>query len=88
MVKFIDENRKTIEFEIDKIERVYSGKPNTCMCGCAGKYFEKGSNMISRVVKHFENFIGKISNIEDYIFTIVTSPTRQYTIYLKEPDSK
>jgi len=84
MAKFTDVDGKVIEFDLNKVKRVYSGKPHTCMCGCAGKYFEKGSNMIPRVVKHFENFIGKSENIKDYIFTIITSPTRQYTIYLEE----
>jgi len=102
MVKFKDKTGKEISFEIDDVECVYSGKPNTCMCGCAGKYFysvknrEKASErrgyhvqdeelsdkFCIRVVKKFEVFSGDIENCDDKIFTIITSPTRQYTIYL------
>jgi hypothetical protein len=84
MARFTDVNGRVIEFDLDKVKRVYSGKPHTCMCGCAGKYFEKGSSMIGRVVGYFERFIGNIENLDNYIFTIITSPTRQYTIYLEK----
>jgi len=84
MVKFTDEGGKKIEFELSAVDKVYSGKPNTCMCGCAGKYFKNDSKMGPRVCRHFEHFIGRIQNLHGNIFTIVSSPTRQYTIYLKK----
>jgi hypothetical protein len=34
--KTVDAN--SLKIDIDKVECVYVGKPNTCMCGCAGTY--------------------------------------------------
>ncbi len=31
-------------FALSEISRVYKGKPDACMCGCAGKYFYVGCN--------------------------------------------
>jgi hypothetical protein len=29
---------------VDDIDQVYVGKPHTCMCGCAGKYYSTNIN--------------------------------------------
>lgn len=39
------ETKKT-SIEMSKIISVYSGKANTCMCGCAGKYYYHPENKI------------------------------------------
>ena len=84
MAKFTDENDKVIEFELDKVDRVYSGKPHTCMCGCAGTYYDfpEKRSFIKRIIKKFEEFQGLIENLHDNIFSIEVSETRKYTIYL------
>ena len=87
MAKFTDSKGKSIEFETKNVDKIYSGKPHECMCGCSGTYYanRENINFIKRVIKKFETFEGEIDNNidEDTIFTIITSPTRQYTIYLK-----
>jgi len=52
---------------------------------------EINDKMVRRVLKIFEKFVEEsggdytqVEGIDDYIFTIETSPTRQYTIYLKQ----
>ena len=37
-MKIKSELGKEIEIDFKDINKVYVGKPNTCMCGCAGEY--------------------------------------------------
>lgn len=37
---------KMPELKIEDIIKVYVGKPNTCMCGCAGKYSYSSMNKL------------------------------------------
>ena len=79
---------------IKTIDKVYIGKPNRCMCGCSGKYYDtKGSydkedineqkvkKVLNRMKKHNDENGYKV--IEDYIILKVIGNT-QYTIYLKD----
>lgn len=67
-----------------RIERVYSGKPKHCMCGCAGKYYDTQKMK----VKVAEILVSAQSvDIQDgmdggMIFTAVVGG-RQYTAYCK-----
>jgi len=45
---------------------------------------EVNNKMVRKVLNIFRDFNGDIEGIDDYIFTIIVSPTRQYTIYLKK----
>ncbi len=35
-------NSKRIEFDVNKVEKVYYGRLDNCRCGCAGEYYEPG----------------------------------------------
>jgi hypothetical protein len=68
---------------LDQIETAYIGKPDTCMCGCAGDYFNPRDNpeKVKSILHVIESGISE--NIEDYIFTRAIG-NKQYTIYLKK----
>lgn len=70
------------------IDKVYSGHPDRCMCGCAGEYYST-KRMKLKVMEMLKEFRGNefqdnIKSIDNYIFTIQVSDTRQYTLYLRD----
>ena len=78
--------RNTIKYT--DIDQVYSGHPDKCMCGCAGEYYSS-KRMKIKVMEMLKEFRGNefqdtIKSIDDYIFTIQVSDTRQYTLYLRD----
>lgn len=46
-IRTVEKKTKEIEFDVEQVEKVYSGKPNECMCGCSGKYYYSGKNAIA-----------------------------------------
>lgn len=36
--------------KIEDITRIYSGKENACRCGCAGRYFDRGTVGFTRAI--------------------------------------
>jgi len=74
------------QFNFDEIDKVYIGKPNRCMCGCSGKYYDKSDDVKVQLVinKLIRNVDKGIEVINDYIYSLDIGKT-QYTIYLTEP---
>lgn len=35
-------NSKRIEFDVNKVKKVYYGRLDNCRCGCAGDYYDPG----------------------------------------------
>jgi hypothetical protein len=66
------------------IARVYTGKPDRCMCGCAGTYSEAPARKttVLKKVRQFAAEGGLVENLDNRIFTAVIGKT-QYTLYTK-----
>jgi hypothetical protein len=76
-------------FDSSIIDRVYVGKPHSCMCGCSGTYHESKDNFskCKRVINKMSKNAGHgIEVIKDYIYTIIIGNT-QYSLYLKETNN-
>jgi hypothetical protein len=61
--------------------KVYSGTRDRCMCGCSGKYWEKGQKSFDRMVKKVLAMQPKVenSNMGDYAWVEVNE--RIYAVY-------
>jgi hypothetical protein len=70
------------DIRISDIKRVYSGRPG-CGCGCRGKYYDAGHNMVKRVYRILSKSPDTKCHPADGIFYL-ENEKRYYWIYLKE----
>lgn len=71
----------------DAVERAYSGKANTCCCGCAGKYYESSGDdkhraMVTKIVNKINaTILSGAQPMTDDEYVSVDVGGRMYTAY-------
>jgi hypothetical protein len=68
----------------DKVATVYSGKINTCCCGCSGTHSDKPAQ-ITRVLNIMLANIADASDLDNCVAVEVGS--RQYVAYFPEAET-
>lgn len=64
----LNETLKTAGWKEDSIKRIYHGGDHVCRCGCAGKYFKRGTIGFSRAMRKLrEGFLTESAGDEVYV---------------------
>ena len=80
--------------ELSNVKSVYSGQPNTCYCGCAGKYYYAGAYKVQAgeergyVVDNEEVSDCMVKKVVKYVNEHLDSAELYDDLYVTVPASK
>ncbi len=70
----------------DKVEKVYTGKPGKCACGCSGNYWYPDHKNFAKMAKKVLDLLNHPDSSTEYdeAWASCEVDGRVYTAYLKE----
>ncbi len=74
-----------MQFNAEKVTKIYMGKDVHCRCGCGGEYVERGEPKFDLRVKRFasmwENYVPKEDDVDSSFFNVSYGQNRALTVY-------